>query len=131
MIENSTLGTSSAQYYATYEDRAIGYYYTWDQAQAGDVCPTGFSLPNADQWARLRDFINSSSANIDEKADWFGAAKLAGNYNGANWTSWGSIGRWWGSPAIGTYYTATESTSTMTGPNSNTSIWASVRCIKD
>jgi uncharacterized protein (TIGR02145 family) len=131
MIENSTLGTEfSADHFDTYTDRAIGYYYTWDQAQAGDVCPTGFVLPNADQWARLRDFINSSNANPTEKANWVGSAALAGNYNGTAWNSWGTNGYWWSSSAAGQYFIGGASTSQMTGPGSAPAVWFTVRCVK-
>jgi uncharacterized protein (TIGR02145 family) len=130
MIENSTLGTSSAQYYATYEDRAIGYYYTWDQAQAGDVCPSGYSLPNVDQWTRLRDFINSSNAAPAEKAKWVGTVSLAGDYAGA-WYNWGTFGHWWSSSVAGQNFGGQASTSVVSGPNSNPTSWFTVRCIKN
>jgi uncharacterized protein (TIGR02145 family) len=132
MIQNSTLGTPSAQYYGTYEDnRAIGYYYTWDQAQAGDVCPTGFSLPDVDQWGRLRDFINDTT-NPAEKAPWVDRGEtLAGYYNGTDWVNWGTLGRWWSSSVTGQFFTGTASTSLMTGPSSAPTFWFPVRCIKN
>jgi uncharacterized protein (TIGR02145 family) len=131
MVQNSTLGTSSAQYYDTYTERAIGYYYTWNQAQAGDVCPSGYSLPNVDQWTRLRDFINSSSANPAEKVNWVSSEALAGRYNGAGWFDWATLGSWWSSSAAGQSFNSNASTSQMAGPNSLPTSWFSVRCIKN
>jgi uncharacterized protein (TIGR02145 family) len=132
MIENSTLGTSSAETYNDGQYSGLGYYYTWDQAQAGDVCPTGFSLPNVDQWSLLRDFINGSSANAAEKAPWVSSAALAGSSsNGTDWYSWGTVGNWWSSSATGQNFYGSASASHMTGPRSDPAGWFSVRCIKD
>jgi uncharacterized protein (TIGR02145 family) len=129
MIENSTLGTSSAETYNDGQYSGLGYYYTWDQAQAGDVCPSGFSLPNVDQWGRLRDFINNTT-NLTEKSAWVDIAALAGYYNGTAWVSWGTGGRWWSSSATGQYISGSASTSQVTGPGSNASFWCTVRCVK-
>jgi uncharacterized protein (TIGR02145 family) len=130
MIENSTLGTSIAETYNDGQYSGRGYYYTWDQVQAADICPTGFSLPNADQWGRLRDFINGSTIST-EKSPWIDSAALAGNNNGTVWSRWGTVGFWWSSSATGQAFYGTESSSQMAGPGSYTAYWLTVRCIKD
>jgi uncharacterized protein (TIGR02145 family) len=130
MVENSTLGTSSAETYNDGQYSGRGYYYTWNQVQESDVCPSGFSLPNIDQWGRLRDFINSS-ANADEKAPWVVSAALAGYYNGTAWLAWGTFGYWWSSSATGQYFVSNASTSQIAGPNNNPAYWFTVRCVKN
>jgi uncharacterized protein (TIGR02145 family) len=134
MIENSTLGAEfSADHFDTYIDRAIGYYYTWDQAQADDVCPSGYSLPNTDQWARLRDFINSSNANPTEKVNWVGSAALAGfkDNDSGTWTMWGVRGCWWSSGATGTGFVGQANTGLIEGPSGTPLRVFCVRCIKN
>jgi uncharacterized protein (TIGR02145 family) len=129
MIENSTLGTSSAETYNNGQYSGVGYYYTWDQAQAGDVCPTGFSLPNVEQWSRLRDFVNGSNAIAAEKAYWVDSAALVGASNGTAWYGWGASGNWWSSSVTGQAFRGSAGGS-LTGPNSNPSDWFTVRCVK-
>jgi uncharacterized protein (TIGR02145 family) len=131
MIENSTLGTSTAQYYDTYTERANGYYYTWDQAQASDVCPSGFSLPSVDKWGRLRDFINSSNAIPDEKASWASGAAAAGIFNGSAWNNWAVVGYWWVSDVPGYAFIGDARNISFSAPSAYPTSSISVRCVKD
>ncbi len=106
-----------------------GGFYTWDQART--ACPTGFHLPNKEEWvAELNKFSpkNASGANTA-----LGLKKNGYRYSNGSISSEGVYGYYWSSPAsssTGAYYLSFGSSNAHVGSNGK-SVGCSVRCIKD
>lgn len=45
-----------------------GYLYSWDQAQ--NACPTGWHLPDNQEWQDMVYYLSSMSQNLDGPASW-------------------------------------------------------------
>jgi uncharacterized protein (TIGR02145 family) len=128
-ITNSKLGTPSQTTYTGHSAGERGYYYT--HGNASGACPSGWKLPDADEWNALKTYINGSSASPAEKNHWLAASVLAGycNTSGSTWYNWGSDGNWWSSGATNQRFYA--NTGSMYGPSTNANYYFSVRCVKN
>lgn len=59
MAENLNYETDSSRVNSDcYDyDYKCGRYYTWEDASGGDVCPSGFHLPDTAEWEILFDYV--------------------------------------------------------------------------
>jgi len=139
----SSLTTSNTTTCNTY-----GRLYTW--ANAKNACPSGWSLPTADQWTTLTDHIGGTSqgAKLKATSGWNGSMNGTDNYGfKALPGGYGDTGKFYGSGLsnenMAYWWTATENgnnayhraflgTNTINTSSSNkTSYLYSVRCIKN
>lgn len=127
MIDNSKEGTpDKTQHSGASTAGELGYYYLY--SHAAGACPSGWSLPNANQWIALASYINGNATQA-EKADWIDPSKLAGYHNGSVWNYWNTHSGWWSSSAANQVFGTT--TSVMGGPDFYSGYYFSVRCIKN
>jgi len=146
MAENLQYETSNTKCYDNNPDncKIFGILYDWNTAKT--ICPSGWHLPNDDEWITLRDYVNSDEAKLKANSstwkfskgtDDFGFTALPGgfyrgdiggfNYNGECAGFWSATeGRISGSAHL--RYINNNSFG-LDGLYINNS-WVNVRCLK-
>ena len=128
-----------------------GVLYNWYAVNApGELCPSGWQVPNKAQWEELRDYVlgqgyaevntplRSTGGWIenDNGTDVFGFSGRSGGKRHPNgsFQAAGKIGLWWSRTASGLEAYRFRLDSDNSGQTINTEDWRngfSVRCIKD
>ena len=128
-----------------------GVLYNWYAVNApGELCPSGWQVPNKAQWEELRDYVlgqgyaevntplRSTGGWIenDNGTDIFGFSGRSGGKRHPNgsFQAAGKIGLWWSRTASGLEAYRFRLDSDNSGQTINTEDWRngfSVRCIKD
>lgn len=150
MAENLAYKHSSGNYWAYDNNNGnvmakYGYLYDWQTAM--NVCPTGWHLPNDDEWTQLIDFVGRHAATkLKAKSGWtlhgngidkYGFSALPGGYRnlGGKFNMFGHHGYWWSSTEHTTDYNAWYlgiATSIHETRYYNHKGWGfSVRCVRD
>jgi uncharacterized protein (TIGR02145 family) len=128
MIDNSKEPGWSADTYQNQSAGARGYYYSWNAAF--NACPQGYSLPTQNQWSLLKSYINGYTSTVNEKRHWTGDEAFAGYYQltGSLWFDWDASGVWWSRTNTDQAFHAVANA--LSGPETHTSRFVSVRCVK-
>jgi uncharacterized protein (TIGR02145 family) len=124
LIGDQTWMAKNLDYYETdgsecprkIEDNCTKYGRLYKWALANEVCPTGWHLPNDDEWNVLMNFVGGSSTagrHLKATRDWnddgngldtYGFAALPGGYNTTSPFSQpnliGTQGRWWSASEV-------------------------------
>ncbi|MDR1830330.1 MAG: fibrobacter succinogenes major paralogous domain-containing protein, partial [Candidatus Fibromonas sp.] len=127
--------------------QTYGRLYDWNTALK--ACPSGWHLPNDDEWLKLVDIVGggeTAGAILKAASGWedngngtdeFGFSALPGGYGGSD-GSFGNVGyygRWWSSTedsADGAYGRSMDDDVSRVGSNyNNKSKLYSVRCLQD
>ena len=128
-----------------------GVLYNWYAVNApGELCPSGWQVPNKAQWEELRDYVlgegyaevntplRSTGGWIenDNGTDVFGFSGRSGGKRHPNgsFQAAGKIGLWWSRTASGLEAYRFRLDSDNSGQTINTEDWRngfSVRCLKD
>jgi uncharacterized protein (TIGR02145 family) len=128
-INETTLEAINGGYNPNASSGERGYYYAWSNASSACPGTDGWHLPNATEFTNLMNYLNSASATAAEKAGWFDASELAGDWSMhySHWDAWNNRGRWWIN-ATNLYFVAEASK--MEGSMVYNNRYFTVRCVK-
>jgi hypothetical protein len=128
-ITNSKLGSPGATTYPGHGAGERGYYYAW--GYAAGACPSGWHVPDTDEWDALAEYITSDAADAVEKSHWLSGNAMAGYVYKSNntWYFWGTRGIWWRAGASDLTYGASNTSMAADGPNNLH--FFSVRCTQN
>ncbi|MDR1811449.1 MAG: fibrobacter succinogenes major paralogous domain-containing protein [Candidatus Fibromonas sp.] len=149
MAENLNHDAKDSKCYDNKPDNCIKYGRLYDWNTALKVCPSGWHLPNRDEWKKLMDFTGGEETagnKLKAKKGWadkgngtdsYGFSALPGG-NGDSDGSFGNVGcngHWWSASEFGNshaYYWNMNCNGGSAGRRSlNKTYLYSVRCLQD
>jgi uncharacterized protein (TIGR02145 family) len=150
MAENLAFKPSSGNYWAYNNNQSnvskYGYLYDWETAS--NSCPTGWHLPNSEEWKTITEFLGGESiagTKLKSKNGWnnkgYGtdifsfSALPAGKYYNTNekFDDQGYYGYWWGENSIMWSYgcSINSDSERLTIYIADSKDGLSVRCLRD
>jgi len=151
MAENLNYNIDGSKCYNNDPDNCVKYGRLYDWNTALKVCPSGWHLPNSDEWQKLVDFTGgkeTAGKKLKAKEGWlekgngtdeFGFSALPGGYGGSNgnFDEVGYSGIWWSTSEYENDSGSAYSQSMSRGGeyaywiNFTKSLLFSVRCVQD
>jgi uncharacterized protein (TIGR02145 family)/uncharacterized repeat protein (TIGR02543 family) len=107
MAENLNYDAEGSKCYGNKPANCAKYGRLYDWKTAMTACPTGWHLPDDEEWKTLEDAVGGSSAPIGQKlaskrgwengngTDDFGFSALPGGFGGSGFDFVGFYGDWW------------------------------------
>jgi len=134
MAENLNYDANGSKCYGNNSDNCAKYGRLYDWSTATDACPSGWHLPNNDEWEVLSKAVGGDDEKLKANSDWnnngmdeFGFSALPGGYGSSDgsFANVGDFGFWWSSNKGAYYYIGGDILRNNDGNN-----FLSIRCLK-